>query len=160
MDIFEFALRMEKEGRDLYLEIAGKSGDEGIKTIFLSLASDEENHQDVIRKMRESSPEVGETQVLSMAKNVFTDIKDKGEMMEIPELQEDQYRKAREIEERSVNFYTEKAQEEKDPGRKRIFEALADEERKHFFLMDNMVEFVSKQQTWLENAEFNHLDEY
>ncbi len=160
MDIFEFALRMEKEGRDLYLEIAGKSGDEGIKSIFLSLASDEEGHQDVIRKMRKGSPDVGETEVLSKAKNVFAQIREKGESIDVSQPQADMYRKAREMEERSVKFYAEKAQEEKNPGRKRVFEALADEERKHFFLMDNMVEFVSRQESWVENAEFNHLDEY
>ncbi len=58
MDIFEFALKMEEDGRDLYLEIAGMSGDEGIKSIFLSLAADEEKHRNVIRKMRKSLPEV------------------------------------------------------------------------------------------------------
>jgi rubrerythrin len=59
-----------------------------------------------------------------------------------------------------VKFYTEKAAEEKDPGRKNIFKALAGEEKKHLFLLENMIEFVSRPETWLEDAEFNHLEEY
>jgi len=160
MDIFEFALKMEEEGRDLYLEIAGMSADKGIKSIFLSLAADEEKHQDVIRKMRKSLPEFEETEILSTAKNVFEEIRDSGEKIDISEPQTDLYRKAREIEDRSVKFYEEKAGEEKDSGRKRVFGALAAEERKHYFLLDNLIEFVARPETWVENAEFNHLDEY
>jgi rubrerythrin len=64
------------------------------------------------------------------------------------------------IEDRSVKFYTEKAEEEKSPGKKKIFEALSGEEKKHLFLLENLVEFISRPQTWLEDAEFNHLEEY
>ncbi len=160
MDIFEFALQMEQEGRDLYLEIARKSHDKGIKKIFGMLASDEERHQDVIRKMRDSDAHVEETEVLSRAKNVFASMKDDGDKIDVSQPQSDLYRKAMDIEARSVKFYEEKAEEEKSPGKKQIFESLAREEKKHFFLLDNMVEFISRPQTWLEDAEFNHLDEY
>lgn len=160
MDIFEFALQMEQEGRDLYLEIAKNSHDKGIKKIFGMLASDEERHQDVIRRMRDSDPDVESTEVLSKAKNVFTEMRDDGDKIDTSHPQSELYRKARDIEARSVKFYAEKAEEVKSPGMKQIFEALAGEEKKHLFLMDNLVEFISRPQTWLENAEFNHLEEY
>jgi len=160
MDIFEFALQMEKEGMDLYLEIAGKSDDRGIQKIFGMLASDEKRHQDVIRRMRDGDPDVEETEVLSEARNVFAGMRDDGEKIDTAQPQSDLYRKAMDIEERSVRFYTEKAEEEKDPGKNKIFEALSREEEKHLFLIENMVEFISRPETWLENAEFNHLEEY
>ena len=28
------------------------------------------------------------------------------------------------------------------------------------FLLENMLDFISRPQTWLENAEFNHLEDY
>jgi rubrerythrin len=43
---------------------------------------------------------------------------------------------------------------------KEIFLKLADEEKKHYFLLENIIDFVSRPQKWLENAEFYHLDEY
>ena len=160
MDIFEFALQMEQEGRDLYLEIVEKSRDKGIKKIFGMLASDEERHQDIIRKMRADDPDVEETEVLSKAKNVFARMREDGDKIDTSQPQSDLYRKAMDIEARSVRFYTEKAEEEKSPGKRQIFEALSREEKKHLFLLENMVEFISRPETWLEDAEFNHLEEY
>jgi rubrerythrin len=160
MDIFEFALQMEQEGMDLYIEIAEKSDDEGIKKIFGMLAADEKKHQDVIRLMRDSDPAVEETEVLSNAKNVFTEMKSRGDKIDTSQPQADLYRKAMGIEAGSIKFYTEKGAEEQNPGKKKIFEALAAEEKKHLFLLENLVEFISRPETWLEDAEFNHLDEY
>ena len=70
------------------------------------------------------------------------------------------YRKARELEKQSMDFYKQKAQEENNPEHQALFEQLAKEERKHFFIMDNLVEFMAKPERWLEFAEWYHLDEY
>jgi len=37
---------------------------------------------------------------------------------------------------------------------------IAKDEKKHRFLLENTVEFLSRPNTWIENAEFHHLDEY
>ena len=70
------------------------------------------------------------------------------------------YQKAREIEKQAKSFYQEKADEVEDIAQKKIFNLLAAEEQKHYFLLDNIVEFVSRPQQWLEDAEFFHLEEY
>jgi len=54
----------------------------------------------------------------------------------------------------------EKAHEVKEKYQEELFLRLAEEEKKHFFLLKNIVEFVSRPETWLENAEFYHLEEY
>ena len=72
----------------------------------------------------------------------------------------DLYRKAVEIEKRSKDFYLEKAEEAKDPDQEKIFRKLADEENKHQLLMENFVSFVSRPETYLEDAEFYHFDDY
>ena len=41
-----------------------------------------------------------------------------------------------------------------------LFEGLAEEERKHYFLLDNVIDFLFQPQSWLENAEFVHLNDY
>ena len=61
---------------------------------------------------------------------------------------------------RPGKFYKEKAEELLDNHQKELFLVLAGEERKHFILMDNFVEFISRPDTWLENAEFFQIDEY
>lgn len=37
---------------------------------------------------------------------------------------------------------------------------LGEEEQRHEFLMENLVEFITRPETWIENAEWLHLDEY
>lgn len=37
---------------------------------------------------------------------------------------------------------------------------MAGEEKRHFFILENIIDFVSRPQSWLENAEFNKLEEY
>lgn len=70
------------------------------------------------------------------------------------------YKKAQEIEEKSRKFYLEKAGEAVNPAQKEIFSKIADEEKKHYFILENVIEFVSRPQNWLENAEWYHLEEY
>jgi len=70
------------------------------------------------------------------------------------------YRKAQDIERDSRQFYLQKAEEVEDPARQEIFRKLADEEEKHYLLLENIIQFVCRPESWLENAEFYHLEEY
>jgi rubrerythrin len=53
-----------------------------------------------------------------------------------------------------------KARECADPKVQKLFFLIAEEEKRHEFLLDHILQFISRPQTWLENAEFNHLDQY
>ena len=44
MDIYEFALQMEKDGEDYYRDQALKEGNKGLKNIFTFLADAEAQH--------------------------------------------------------------------------------------------------------------------
>ena len=79
---------------------------------------------------------------------------------DLPTSQVDLYRKARDIETKSFKFYMEKARESGDPRVQKMFFLIAEEEKRHEFLLENILQFISRPQTWLENAEFNHLDQY
>jgi rubrerythrin len=72
------------------------------------------------------------------------------------------YRKARDLEEMSRNFYLEKAEEAEGDDEKSLLKQLAKEEEKYLHIMENLVEFVSRAEPgkWLENAEWHHLDSY
>ena len=124
------------------------------------LAAEEAKHYRAIDKMRSARPDLSETAVLSDAKNVFARIKDSNESFDSDLGQIELYRKAQELEQKSTDFYSEKAHEVEQEYQKEIFLRLADEEKKHYFLLENIIEYVSRPQMWLENAEFCHLDEY
>lgn len=160
MDILEYAIQMEIQGEDYYRELAGNTTDTGFKTILKMLADDEVKHCNALREARESEAEMAETTILDDAENLFAGMSgahwDVGSDVDEIGL----YERALEIEERSEEFYREKALEAENERHRDLFLRLAEEEKKHCFLLENIIEFVSRPQTWLENAEFCHLEEY
>lgn len=160
MDIFEFAMKMEKDGEGYYRELAKKSSTTGLSNIFTMLAKAEVVHYEIFKKMKENEKvTVGDTRILSQVKNVFEAMKEEREI-EGSLTQTELYHKAVEAEKRSREFYLSKAGEVKDADQKEIFHKIADEEKKHYLILQEIVDFVARPQTWLENPEWYHLEEY
>jgi rubrerythrin len=161
MNIFEFAMQKEKYSEDYYRQLAGKTNNKGFQKIFSMLADEEAKHYSVIKQLKSKITErVCNTDVLSDAKDVFKRMRESEEKFDFDASQIDIYKKAQDIEANSRQFYLQKADEVEDHCQKGVFKKLADEEKKHYFLLDNIIEFVSRPEHWLENAEFYHLDEY
>jgi len=160
MNIFEYAMQMEKDGEDYYRQLAQQAANKGLKTVLTMLADEEVKHYNTIKKMKTETPQMTETTILIDAKNVFVQIKEMGEKFDFGIGQPELYKKAQDIEKKSEDFYLEKTNEVKEEHQKESFLRLADEEKKHYFLLENIIEFVSRPETWLENAEFYHLEEY
>lgn len=160
MNIFEFAMEKEKYSEDYYRQLAGKSNNKSLETVFNMLADEEAKHYKIVSDMKEGvAPDLAETAVLSDAKDVFAKMRESTQGFNFDVSQTELYRKARKIEKQSQDFYLEKANEA-EKTQKEIFLKLADQEKKHYFLLENIIDFVSRPETWLENAEFYHLDEY
>ncbi len=160
MDIFEYAMQMEKDGEYYYRQLTRQVTNKGLKTILTMLADEEVGHYNIIKAIKTKESQMTGTTILADAKNVFAQIKESGESFDFDIKQTDLYRKAQDIEERSRDFYIEKANEVKEEYQKELFLKLAEEEKKHYFMLDNIIEFVSRPEQWLENAEFCHLEEY
>ena len=160
MNIFEYAMQMEKDGEDYYRQLAQQIANKGLRTILTILADEEVKHYNAIEKMKTAEPYTAETTILTDAENVFVQIQKSGESFDFDLGQAKLYKKAQDIEKRSRDFYLEKANEVKEGYQKEIFLRLAEEEKKHYFLLENIIEFVCRPETWLENAEFYHLEEY
>jgi rubrerythrin len=160
MSIFEYALQMEKDGETYYRNLAQQTTNKGIQTILTMLADEEVKHYNAVKKMQTAMPQMEETTILTDAKNVFVQIKKSGECFDFDIGENELYTKARDIEEASRKFYLERANEV-EPGRqKELFLQLAEEEKKHYFLLENIIEFISRPEQWLEDAEFYHLEEF
>jgi len=161
MDIFDFAMEKEKLSENYYRGLSARTENKGLKNIFGMLAGEEAKHYDVVSKMKEKTPvEVSQASVLSDAKAVFSNMRESAENFNFDISQIELYKKARDIESESRDFYLEKAQEVTGEHPKGLFLGLAEEEKKHYFLLENIIEFVSRPEQWLENAEFYHLEEY
>ncbi|MDD5064661.1 MAG: ferritin family protein [Phycisphaerae bacterium] len=160
MNIFDFAMEKEKYSEDYYRQLAAGSNNKGLETVFNMLADEEAKHYKIVSDMKKDiSPGLAETRVLSNAKDVFEQMRESARSFNFNISQVELYRKALKIEEQSQDFYLEKA-DEVEEAHKEIFLKLAEQEKKHYFLLENIIDFVSRPQTWLENAEFYHLEEY
>ncbi len=163
MNIYEYALKMEKDGEDYYRDLARKTTNKGLITIFTMLADEEVVHYKTLEQMQAEDPEadMANVAVLTEAKNVFLSMADSDTSeLSIEGSQIEVYQKAAEIEDGAAQFYAEKAEELDNPKYKELFLQLAEEERKHSHLLKNIVEFVSRPQQWVADAEFSSLDEY
>ena len=161
MDIYDYAMKMERDGEAYYRELAEKTGNTGLKNILAMLADAEVKHYHLFREMRENSPvEAEDSPILKDVKNIFTRLKETEETGGVDSSEVDLYRKAQEIEKQSRDYYREKAGEAGDEAHRDIFLKIAEEEQKHFNILENIVSFVSQPEQWLEDAEWYHLDEY
>lgn len=165
MNIYQFAMQMEKDGENYYRVLAKESSVPGLSKIFLMLADEEVKHYNVIERLsrKEKNPQLVEARILENVKNVFVTMQGaKGEVHIDTTKAASAYRKACTIEEMSQQFYLEKAGLVEDGYERQMFIRLAKEEERHLRIMENIVQFVSRPEpgNWLENAEWHHLDEY
>ena len=161
VDILEYAMQMEKDGEAYYKDMAAKSSHEGVKQILLMLASDEVYHYEAFRSLMEKSyPGIGGSGILKKARTIFSEMRESKKDLNSISSGVELYREAIEIEKKSESYYSIKAEEAEDPQEKAILLKIAEDERKHKYLLENMVTFLSRPQKWIENSEFNHLDEY
>jgi len=161
MEILEFALEKERLSREYYHQLAEKADNSGLTHIFEMLVQEEDKHCHIIEQMKNNiQGELTETSVLSDAKDIFAGIKESAEKFDFNISEIDLYRQARDKEKSSRDFYLEKADQVDNPYHREIFSKLAEQEQRHYLLLDNICEFVSEPECYLENAEFVHLADY
>jgi len=162
MNIYKYAMQLEKDSENYYNKLMNETDDVGLQAILKMLAGEEAKHFSIVEQMMKNNthPELIETDILKNARNIFEKIKGKKLEFNFDLTQADFYRKAQEFEEKSYQYYLEMSDKVEAEAQKKLLLKLAEEEKKHMFLLENLVEFVSRPETWIENAEFNHLVEY
>ncbi len=161
MDVYDYAMQLERDGENYYREGAARSANKGLKKILTMLADAEVAHYDVFKRMKGHEPaRLPEATILKDVKNVFVSMKEEGGLEGISTSEVELYRKAQDIEKQTEDFYLAKAPQVEDTVQKETFLQVAREEHKHYLLLDRIIEFVSRPGQWLENAEFYHLEDY
>ena len=112
MNIYEYAKQMEKDGEDYYRRLARESNTPGLQKIFTMLADEEVKHYKVIEAMQRNIREtvLEDSPVLNITTNVFRDMREQKQPLHIDSsVETEKYRNARDIEEKSRQFYREQA---------------------------------------------------
>ena len=164
MEVYQFAIEFEQETREYYEQCAQETDNQHLEQIFNDLAAKEKEHEEVVRKLAEGEEVEIKEQILSRAKDTFTKMAKEVELGEDEQLsskeQVDIYKKAMALEKRSYEFYEKKAKEVDNQEVKDVLERLAKEERNHEEIMHNIVVMVDRPNTWLDDAEWNHMEDY
>ena len=160
MNIFDQAMALEQEGASLYREFAREAPDRGMKHIFSWLADQELKHLHIFQLLRSCKPaSVAESPELRDIKDIFDGWKDSDTCIQVKTTQADVYRRALDIEKKSISVYESYANQSADTKQKEIFLKIANEEKRHKWIVENIIEFITKPEVWAENAEFSHLSE-
>ena len=164
MKIFEFAINLEREHQKFYQEQAEKTAEGKLKKVFIDLAGEEKKHEKIIRELADDEKEKlmqqVDSNILPEVKKTFKEIAKVLVEDSLPQEQLEVYQKAMQMETKAYNFYTEKKDEVSSEKAKDAFAKLAVEEKKHEDILRNLVEMVNRPNTWLDNAEWYHREEY
>jgi rubrerythrin len=161
MNLFDFAMKMELDGKELYEKFAGETGHVGLKAIFTSLAADEQKHYDAVKALKSGGESrMAETTVLDSAKNIFQGLREETAHLAGMRGSLDGYRFAMKIEADSVRLYEDMAGREKRAETGMLLQKIADEEKKHYNIMENLYDLVLAPTTYLAWGEFSNLKEF
>lgn len=162
MDIFDFAMKMELDGKAFYEEQAEKASIPGLRTIFSRLASDEQKHYEIFQALKNDRPKVAmeSTPALDEARNVFDDLMADKKIMGVLKGDLEGYRFAMKIEADSFRLYEDAAEKEQNAEIKNLLLRIAEEEHKHFTILENIYDFVNAPNQYLAWREFSNRDEF
>ncbi len=159
MNIYEYAMQLEKDGENFYREVTSQTSDKGLKTILMMLADAEVRHYRLFENMKNNDKvRMPDSPILNDVKNIFIQMREE-KQIETDVSQIELYKKAQGIENLTRDFYLAKA-EEVVPEQKEIFLKIAEEEKRHYLILENIIRLVSQPDTWLEDPEWYHLEDY
>ena len=160
MDALEVAMKMEQDGENFYRELSQKAINPGFREIFNQLADDEVDHYQLFLTIQHSPESLMEASDVKNAANLFKQMIARGDLSDLDSTQLELYQKAMDLEKESRDFYLKKAMEAAAQNQRELFQKIAAEEERHYFLLHDMYELVLHPQTWVENGEFVHSEEY
>jgi rubrerythrin len=160
-ETIELAKNIEKEGKRYYEILAREGPVSALSGIFKLLAEEEQKHYELFNSWQENSfPHPSSSGTVSAeAKRVFAALSAQFSLPETAYDYSKAYTKALDLERKSISLYEDMLGKASSAVQKNVLSFLIQEEQKHEHLMEHLLEFVSEPKTFLENAEFNHLED-
>ena len=155
-EAIETAIQMEKDGYDFYKKAAAQTASDMGKSVFESLAKDELLHLDVFQKMFREKVGKSEWDELVTSSKKYQNIpifpKDLKSVEGVePNTNElDALRMAMESEQEAIDYYTEIWEETTDNEIKKIIDLIIEQEKKHYFLLEQEFSHLSATGYWYE----------
>jgi rubrerythrin len=156
-DLLSNAIKMEEEGKKYYLLSAEKTKNILGKKLFEKLAEYEDLH---IKKIKEVFDSLNENKkigfitsisgdVKELRKNIFSEeIKNIDKNVKIDDDDLSALKEGMRLEEKSENYYMELAKKTNDFFEKRFYLTLSYEERGHYLLLFDSLEYLTNPELW------------
>lgn len=162
MNVFDFAMQMEVDGKAYYEKLAGQASLPGLRIIFTRLAEDEQKHFEIFRALRsgDRTPIMQESMALADARNIFAELPKGAEGAAGGKDDLAAYQHAMKLEADSFRLYEDAAAKEVGAETRMLLLKVAEEERKHFSILENIFHFVNAPNQYLAWGEFSNLEEF
>ncbi|MDX2479375.1 MAG: ferritin family protein [Desulfuromusa sp.] len=162
MNVFDYAIKMELDGKVFYEKLAAETDSEGLRKIFSELAADEQKHYDIFQQLREEKviDSMPDSTALDGAKNIFAEMQADKSAQNLLKTNLDAYQYAMKMEQDSAKLYREAAAKEENSKVKTFLLKIALEEQKHLNILENIFDFVNAPTQSLVWGEFSNLEEY
>lgn len=155
MNVYEYAMKVEKEGEAYYREMAAAATNAGLKRIFTMLADEEVKHYNVFKNMmKKEDMDLDQLDLITDTQTIFQTLTEEKDNVTYNADQVQYYKDAIAREENSHNFYADKAAELDNEKQKKIFLHIAKEEIKHKQILEEIVAFLEEPADWVCSAEF------
>lgn len=163
MEFFKLALEMEKITIENYRTLAEKcQSNEGVKNILLMLADDHEKHTNTLIAMQNKGhAEMPDSKAFREVSKLFANMQSEKNPFSCDIDQVKLYEDARDLVLKKQRFYLDIVDNmDISQESKALVKQMAEEEEKQAEVLNHIIDMVRRPQTWLEDAEFHHLDEY
>jgi rubrerythrin len=160
MDIIEFALEMELDGKAFYQRSAAATSDPELKEMLTMLAEEEDRHYRFFKRLKDGETELAAKELntrvttLHQAKNIFEDLSQREIAKPFGEDVVSAWKEALRIEEKAEKFYREKANAERNADRRRLLNLIADEELNHVHMIDGILTYLKYPDTFADSTQF------
>ncbi|MCD6249428.1 MAG: ferritin family protein [candidate division Zixibacteria bacterium] len=157
MDVIKYAMQMELDGVKFY-EQAARAAPDKLREIFEHLADEERRHFKFFYSLSEGQTDKARKNLISdslgESKNIFVQMIEQNAQTEFSDEVREVWRQAREIEEKAVAMYTDEAEKENNVTRKDLLWKIAEEERRHIYLIENVLSFLIDPQGFAASQQY------
>jgi rubrerythrin len=162
MNLFEEAVSMEISTEEFYRNLIETCDyNPEIRKILVMLADDTNNHITHLRQMNNIlRPDDRESDFFLQAKEIFRSLQQKKEYGVCSLDQIRVYENVLDNLKKAIALYENMISHTLEENQKDILMMIYHEKQKHVYLLDNILELLLHPEQWVENGEFNHLEEF
>lgn len=163
MNLFDFALQMERDAADFYQKLSQAASDRGYRRFFADLASDHEERLRFIEAVRsdDQRTEGASWQVVDEVCSPWRVTPERSAAVEGPDGGlAAAYRYALELETAEVHCFRSMLAKTRSRKAKNMLQKIAEEEHRHVEDVRSVYDFINAPNQYLASSEFSNLDEF